>query len=1219
MTASFLLRTRWLLLVAISLLINLLQVPLLHGTFGALVVAVLTQVYLPGYLLARCLGRHRLPHPIHRFGWVLACGLSLTIVLGAPFRLFEQAIPVYLIALHIVMLIVALWRDGTAPPAEPTWHWSWGKLPLYGMVVVCCAIVMGVSYESRYRFYLFDDRPLFISYIDWLAHHPGERPVPETPLRSRQVSVISTDSRMDSDGWTYNHAAWSWTSGVTGSQIIWYDLATLFLWSVPLISFALAYELTRDEQTAAFSAAALTLVGLFTLDNLVYAPNYIAYGRWTVFQINVVRQASLTLMLPLALLCGFAYLRSAERRDIAPVALTTVALALMHPVQFMILAISLGAVGFAHWLGSPTRLALKKLAPLVLILVFTMGLPYLQRTIRIEGRTEEVLTVVRPDTITNPNSMANLYFKVLPELPLIGETYVRDPQAVFYHPAITFAVIIALLYGLRWRSGLARQYVFAVTLVALLLFFTPGLTRLFDRIVSSVGTLTAMFLLPVALSYGLAVRDGLHWFKSKWSHQFSERYALWIVSGGAIGVMLLLLLEPFPISASARDQLNAFNAIQEAQRMHPSQAAASALLVAGIPAGEISIVAAPQDMSGFVVEDSPDTVITGGRRDANRASAANNRFFSDGDSQSPWLDAGDVDFLKQWGVTHILALTDWTRLAQVHLQPERFEELGTVSGYVLYRIAIPLTVDETDRLFTRMNEHYAETTTHRWGRAGFNLAVPGLTEAWSPLIAEWQTLIRQNPLDERAHLGLAFAQTLAGEDAAALETWAQLYERYPDVPLYADALASTRAILNSPDVLAPLLTALESRNDYTRVLAARRLLTELFFYRLDDAVLAHVLTITEQDVVTWDRLANFDQPDAVRARSALLLYRGEWARAVKWLRAMPRVRLAPEDLTAMAAVALAQGDVEGALTILRPATDPDWVRPNAVVHPDRWVQNSAATLYQQIEQGRWYSELPTEPHPLDLRDAGSIYAFNPSVALSEDERTLQVTATFSDFRPRGAFPIQEWRVYVVSADGLTEYARVDTPAVFAGGPLTRTTIEVSLPELPVLTAAQVLIEPRHNNAVTVGPLRQTILLNRPPAAELPPAVTLEAIIFGDSIVLRGAAVQIEGDAIAVDLYWEANSVIRENYQIFIHVFDSAGNRVAQRDSGSVDNRYPTSEWRLDTLIADGHRLVLEQPLPPGDYTVWVGLYRLEDGVRLPVSGAEGRVLDDSLLIGSFSR
>ena len=67
----------WPLFVVLSLLVNLLQVPFLHGTFGALVVAVLTQVYLPGYLLARRLGRHRLPHPIHRFGWVLACGLGL--------------------------------------------------------------------------------------------------------------------------------------------------------------------------------------------------------------------------------------------------------------------------------------------------------------------------------------------------------------------------------------------------------------------------------------------------------------------------------------------------------------------------------------------------------------------------------------------------------------------------------------------------------------------------------------------------------------------------------------------------------------------------------------------------------------------------------------------------------------------------------------------------------------------------------------------------------------------------------------------------------------------------------------------------------------------------------------------------------------------------------------------------------------------------------------
>jgi len=146
---------------------------------------------------------------------------------------------------------------------------------------------------------------------------------------------------------------------------------------------------------------------------------------------------------------------------------------------------------------------------------------------------------------------------------------------------------------------------------------------------------------------------------------------------------------------------------------------------------------------------------------------------------------------------------------------------------------------------------------------------------------------------------------------------------------------------------------------------------------------------------------------------------------------------------------------------------------------------------------------------------------------------------------------------VVSADGLTEYARVDTPAVFPDGPLTRATLEVSLPPgIPPLTSAQVIIEPRYNNAVTVTPLRQNIVLNRPVSVDLPAGATPEQAQFGGVISLRGTFVQSVDEAVTVDLYWQAAAPVSEDYQVFIHVFDAAGNRVVQRDSGPVDSRYP---------------------------------------------------------------
>jgi hypothetical protein len=688
----------------------------------------------------------------------------------------------------------------------------------------------------------------------------------------------------------------------------------------------------------------------------------------------------------------------------------------------------------------------------------------------------------------------------------------------------------------------------------------------------------------------------------------------------AAALMLALLIEPFPIPASARDLLDAYNAMQESRHMQPAQEAASQALMAQLTPGQISIVATPRDIANFMIEDSPDVLITGGRSNANRAIAANDRFFSEGNISAPWLDSVDLEFLNQWGVTHVLALTDWTRLAQVEMQPERYVPLGPVQGYILYRVAGPLTADATDDRFARMNGLSETQTAPRWGKGGFKLSLPPSTE-WLPFVTEWEAALDQNPADDRARLGLAFAQTMAGDYASALATWVALLERYPAVPLYVEAVAATRASLGQGDVTGPLLTALESPDDYTRVLAARRLLTEPYFYRLDDSAVDRVLEVTETDALTWDRLAVFDQPEAVRARAALMLYRGQWNWVVDWLRRIPRVRLAPQDLEAIAAAQLAGGDLDAALATLRPATDPDWVRPNATLHPDRWSDNTAAELYHQLEAGRALpSEALPETHPLRLLGAPSIYVFDAVITQADDNQQVTVTATFGDFRPRDAFPIEMWRVYVVSADGLTEYARTDTPAAFPEGRLVRASIEVELlANVPPLTPAQVIIEPRYNNAVTALPLRQSIVLNRPAAATLPLEVSPETARFGEQIALQGAVVQAEDEAVQVDLYWLAEAAPAEDYQVFIHIFDAAGNRVAQRDSGPVDGRYPTGQWRPGLLIADSHRVVLDQPLPPGEYTVWIGLYRLGDGVRLPVSGAEGRTHDDSLQIGSFSR
>jgi hypothetical protein len=303
------------LIIALSALFTFIRSGPLHGSTAALVIVVALQVYLPGYLLARTLGKTRLAHPIVRFAWVLVCGLGLTIVLGSICRLLYVPVSIYLLVLHALMLVLA-WLPSLKTAPEPAWQLTRKNLPLYVVVLVACVTVVGVSLaSSRYRFFGFEDQVIFASQAGWFANNLRETPN-GGPLRSRQVGLLAWrgDSRFDTDGWTYNHGAWSWASGVSAADIIWYHLDPLFLWTVPLAVFALASEITRREEAAAWSVAALMLAGLLTLDNIVLYPSYTAFGRFAVFQLSTLRQASITLMLPLSLMVGFSYLRTGQRR-----------------------------------------------------------------------------------------------------------------------------------------------------------------------------------------------------------------------------------------------------------------------------------------------------------------------------------------------------------------------------------------------------------------------------------------------------------------------------------------------------------------------------------------------------------------------------------------------------------------------------------------------------------------------------------------------------------------------------------------------------------------------------------------------------------------------------------------------------------------------------------------------------------------------------------------
>jgi hypothetical protein len=103
--------------------------------------------------------------------------------------------------------------------------------------------------------------------------------------------------------------------------------------------------------------------------------------------------------------------------------------------------------------------------------------------------------------------------------------------------------------------------------------------------------------------------------------------------------------------------------------------------------------------------------------------------------------------------------------------------------------------------------------------------------------------------------------------------------------------------------------------------------------------------------------------------------------------------------------------------------------------------------------------------------------------------------------------------------------------------------------------------------------------------------------------------------------------VREDFFHFVHLVDpETGDIVAQHDSIPRNNTYPTSQWGNSEVVVDRLRIVLAG-VPPGEYLIYVGLYRNQGGTFPPLAAVEGRegrplagnrVLLETIVIGDES-
>jgi len=1006
-------------------------------------------------------------------------------------------------------------------------------------------------------------------------------------------------------------------------------------------------------------------------------PNEQAFGASAFFQLNTLRTMSRALMLPIVLFTGLAFLRTRYKRDLIPLALAALALASMHIQQLMVFGVVAAATALIVGLAQPSRRDLKRVILALVVLTCLGALAFVQRQRYMSTDFyAEGLELYMQSRSVGAAPTAYLYaYHMLYDLPILGSTYIVNPDYIFYHPVIVVVVALGLAAVVRWRKSFAAQYVFASTAAVVVLLFVPGVTRLFARLTFVPAVPGLVFGLPIAAAFGLAITTLHHWLERV---PIIGRSMRWLITAVLAVVISVMLLEPIPFSGSARDQIRSANAVQSLRAMLPDDQQLLDSLNAHLPADQRSILIAPNRVANFIVESVPHTLITGGRgSNTNVTFVPTLRFYGNTEFGAPFLDSVDVAFINQWNVSHIVMEADDMRLPQLLLQPERFELLDTPAGYWVFAVQSPLADMDVDARFAEMNALYAQLSNPRWDFGDFHLEREANAEAWQDITAAWETALEQAPDNDTVRYGLAFSSLMMANDERALPMWRELHERHPQVTLFTDALAYTLARLGSGDeAVAILSTALNDTAPSVRVMAAKTMLTETFIHLLDGPQIEAALNVTRSDADVWEQLAVYSAPTQTRERAALLLSVARSDVAAEWLSQLPAIEVIPEDIVAQAMIALSGGDVEQALASLRPAMDKDWFAAASHMYPDRWQNNAAAQTYSlllgdiavregrysgairdyqtaiengSIWAGRYFlaqayeangqsaaaqtlrDELDAEwsaqhdtPLPewvslLTLADERTLYVIEPQIMQDDDAHRLTLTAIFGSGHSR-ALSVEYWRIQLVSPDATTQYAAVDTPAVFVDGALTQATITLDLPpDVPALTASKLFIEPRYGNAVTYTPVVRDVVLNRPPAAQQNPDAQTLDLQFGAEITLDSYYAEVRDDALQLTLYWQAQSVPDEDYQVFVHVVDSAGEIVAQDDGSPVDNRYPMSQWRAQTLIEDQHVLSLDG-LPFGEsYRVRVGMYRSADVMRLAITPTNANVDDNSVWLYTFDR
>jgi hypothetical protein len=90
------------------------------------------------------------------------------------------------------------------------------------------------------------------------------------------------------------------------------------------------------------------------------------------------------------------------------------------------------------------------------------------------------------------------------------------------------------------------------------------------------------------------------------------------------------------------------------------------------------------------------------------------------------------------------------------------------------------------------------------------------------------------------------------------------------------------------------------------------------------------------------------------------------------------------------------------------------------------------------------------------------------------------------------------------------------------------------------------------------------------------------------------------------------------YKVFVHLIGQDGQNWAQADDFPVCGASHANTWQPGQVVLDRHLLKLPPNLPPGDYTLLVGMYEPDLDLRLNYFDIAGNEQGNSLVVGKLN-